>query len=256
MNNAVFIAWRSSEVNPGRWGPVARVDRDGGVYRFVYTRGAQTLPGFQPFVGMRDLNEVYESDELFPLLANRVFGKSRPEYEAFLSWSGFDPRNAPDPLVLLGVTEGRRQTDSVEVFPCPQPDASGCYLNKFFLHGVSRRPPEAIKRISRLLPDEPLKPAPEPTNEHDPHAVAVYAKRWLRRAIKIGYVPRYLAQDVAELRNKCGSEAIELKVERVNPSAPFEQRVLCRMNACWPNGFRPCSKEEFQPIVDVQVSIA
>lgn len=248
MSNPVFIAWRSGEPNEGRWGPVARVDHGPRGYQFVYTKGAQTLPGFQPFVGMSDLNAVYESDELFPLLANRVLTKSRPEYEAYLTWGGFDPSNPPDPLALLAVTEGRRQTDSVEVFPCPQPDADGCYLNKFFLHGVRWMPAAAQERIAQLKSGEALGLMLDILNPHDPYAVAVRTSDPIGR-LMIGYVPRYLAQDAWRLCAQCQPDFIELRVERVNVGAPLQQRVLCRMNACWPDGFRPCSREEFEPIV-------
>jgi len=248
MTNSVFIAWRSGDDTAGRWGPVARVAQGPYGYRFVYTKGARALPDFQPFVGMSDLNAVYESDELFPLLANRVLSKSRPEYEAYLTWGGFDPSNPPDPLALLAVTEGRRQTDSVEVFACPQPDADGCYVNKFFLHGVRWMLPAAQERIAQLKTGEQLELRPEPTNEHDPHAVAVFSLQ-TADAIKIGYVPRYLAQDAKELYEKCEPGFVQLNVERLNAGAPLQQRVLCRMHARWPNDFRPCSREEFQPIV-------
>ncbi len=250
MTNSVFIAWRSGDETAGRWGPVARVDRGPRGYRFVYTRGAATLEGFQPFVGMTELNTVYESDDLFPLLANRILAKSRPEYEAYLTWGGFDPSNPPDPLALLAVTEGRRQTDSVEVFACPQPDADGCYVNKFFLHGVRWMPPAAQERIGLLKPGEALALLPDIQNTHDQYAVAVRTCDRIGRFV-IGYVPRYLAQDVWQLFGGCGPNVVELRVEHVNPAAPLQQRLLCRMHACWPNGFQPCSREEFQPIVSV-----
>lgn len=248
MTNSVFIAWRSGDETSGRWGPVARVDHGPRGYRFVYTKGARTLPDFQPFVGMPDLELVYESDELFPLLANRVLSKSRPEYEAYLTWGGFDPSKKPDPLALLAVTEGRRQTDSVEVFPCPQPDADGCYLNKFFLHGVRWMPPAAQERIACLQTGEKLGLMLDVLNPHDPHAVAVRTTDSIGRLL-VGYVPRYLAYDVWELCAQCQPDFIDVQVERVNAGAPLQQRLLCRMNACWPKDFRPCSGEEFQPIV-------
>lgn len=252
MTNSVFIAWRSGDEGNGRWGPVARVDRDGGVYRFAYTKGAQKLPGFQPFVEMPDLQTLYESEALFPLLANRVLARSRPEYEAYLTWGGFDPNNPPEPLALLAVTEGRRQTDSIEVFPCPQPDADGCYLNRFFLHGVRWMPSAAHERIARLQPGEKLGLMLDMLNPHDPHAVAVRTCDPIGRFM-IGYVPRYLAYDVWSLCAQCQPDSVDLQVERVNSGAPLQQRVLCRMNACWPEDFRPCSREEFQPIVQASL---
>lgn len=248
MTNSVFIAWRSGDESAGEWGPVARVDHGPRGYRFAYTKGARSLPDFQPFVGMPDLDAVYESDDLFPLLANRLLTKSRPEYEAYLTWGGFDPNNPPDPLALLAVTEGRRQTDSVEVFPCPQPDADGCYLNKFFLHGVRWMPVAAQERIVRLQPGEKLGLMLDMQNPYDPNAVAVRTTDVIGRLL-IGYVPRYLASDVWTLFAGCEPDFIDLTVERVNAGAPLQQRVLCRMSACWPDDFLPCSREEFQPIV-------
>jgi hypothetical protein len=119
--NALFVAWRSGSPAQSGWGPVGRLEHDGQLFRFFYTRGARR-PGFRPFPQMENLDRIYESEELFPLFANRLLPNSRPEYEACLQWSGFDPKHPPDPIVILGVTEGIRQTDAIEVFPCPVPD--------------------------------------------------------------------------------------------------------------------------------------
>jgi HIRAN domain len=243
--NALFVAWRSGDSNNGKWGPVGRLDRDGQTYRFCYTRGARTLQGFQPFPEMKDLEQVYESEELFPLFSNRLLSPSRPEYEAFLTWSGFDPNNPPDPIAILAVTEGRRQTDSIEVFPCPIPDEQGCYLNKFFLHGVRWMPPAAIERMGRLKADEPLFMMWDAQNAHDPYAVAL---RTVEERTMIGYVPRYLAEDVWKLMQGCDVQGINLFAQKVNKDAPAQLRVLCRMHACWPEGFEPCKGEAFLPI--------
>ncbi len=153
VSQSLFVAWHCP--SHGRWEPVGRLDGDAGGYRFQYTRGARRLEGFAPFPGMPDLEAVYESDELFPLFANRLLASSRPEYEAFLAWGGFDPNNPPNPIAVLGVTGGRRATDSLEVFPCPQPDADGCYVNKFFLHGVRGMPSPVLDRIHRLCRGSP-----------------------------------------------------------------------------------------------------
>lgn len=226
------------------WRPIGRLEHDGSLYRFWYTEGARK-PGFRPFAQMERLDQVYESEELFPILANRLLSKSRPEYEAFLRWSGFDSDNPPDPIMILGVTEGIRQTDAVEVFPCPARDATGGYLNKFFLHGIRWLPDAAIERIGKLNDGEHLKLMLDLQNEFDPQAVAV---RTETERMQIGYVPRYLAYDVYQLIQHCEVFLIELSVARVNRDAPLQNRVLCRMRACWPEGFQPCSGEDFAPI--------
>lgn len=226
------------------WRPVGRLEHDGNLYRFWYTHGARKV-GFRPFAQMEQLDQVYESEELFPLFANRLLSESRPEYEAFMRWGDFDLDNPPDPIVVLGVTEGIRQTDAVELFPCPVPDAQRCYVNKFFLHGIRWLPDVVLQRIGRLDVDEPLKLMPDVQNAHDPYAVAV---RTESERMLIGYVPRYLAHDVWHLVQRCEMDFIELFVGRVNKDAPLQNRVLCRMHACWPDEFQPCSSEDFAPI--------
>lgn len=246
--NTLFVASRGGVEPDIRWGPVGRLEHLGDRYRFVYTRGARSLEGFHPLPGMPDLDQVYESAELFPVFANRLLARSRPEYEAFLTWGGFDPDNPPDPIMILGVTEGRRATDALELFPCPQPDGYGGYINKFFLHGVQRMPPESLRRIGSLQRGEELALRAEPKNKFDSNAVAVFASG-PGGAVRIGYVPRYLAADVHKLGGACPIDTMGLVVERLNNDAPLQQRVLCRMDGCWPENFCPCSEEDYQPIV-------
>jgi hypothetical protein len=194
---------------------------------------------------MDDLGQVYRSEMLFPIFANRLLSPSRPEYEAFLRWGGFDVSNPPDPIAVLGITEGIRQTDFVEVFPCPVPDVQGWYNNKFFLHGVRWVPPIAIELISQLQANTRLALVTEPLNLADRNAVAVFANDG---PTKIGYVPRYLAHDVRKLLEACSPEWVEMIVQQVNLDAPLQQRVLCRLRACWPDGFQPCNGDAFLPI--------
>lgn len=241
--NALFVAWRPDKASSG-WRPVGRLIHEDGLYRYCYTQGARQ-PDFRPFSGMDDLEQVYESEELFPLFANRLLPKSRPEYDAFLRWSGFDPSNPPDPIVVLGVTEGIRQTDAVEVFPCPKPDVDDCYLNKFFLHGIRWVGVSAEQRIATLKPGDLLRLLLDIQNPSDPNAVAV---RTESPSELIGYVPRYLARDVWHLMQSCEIGFIQLFVDRVNLDAPMQNRLLCKMQACWPDEFEPCSGKEFVPI--------
>ena len=241
--NALFVAWRPSSPHEG-WRPIGRLEHDGELYRFFYTHGAKK-PGFRPFTQMEKLDQVYESENLFPVFANRLLSKSRPEYDDFLRWGGFDVSSHPDPIVILGVTEGLRQTDALEVFPCPKPDGAGCYFNKFFLHGIRWLPDVALHRIARLQVGERLKLMLDVQNDHDENAVAVRTE--VDRML-IGHFPRYLAHDVWQLVERCNVDFIQLSVERVNTDAPLQNRVLCRMHACWPEGFLPCSGADFEPI--------
>ena len=79
---ALFIAWQDSKTRS--WSPVGRLTRESGLYHFVYTRGAEKVSNFRPFGRMQDLHKVYQSKELFPIFANRILAKSRPEYQDYL----------------------------------------------------------------------------------------------------------------------------------------------------------------------------
>ncbi len=249
MNKTVFIAWRGGSSERGEWSPVARLEHANGEYRFVYTQGARMLSGFHPFPGMPDLEAVYRSRALFPMLTNRLLSRSRPEYEAWLTWGGFDPKDPPEPLAVLGVTEGIRQTDALEVFARPLPDAQGNYTTRFFLHGLRHASPQAHERLSTLQADNTLRVELEGDNARDPRAVAVLDDGAQR--LRLGYVPRYLARDVRALVVHGGAESIDLRVARINPGAPLQMRVLCALAAPWPRAFEPCAGAEFQPIAGV-----
>lgn len=250
MNRVVYIAWRvGSPDERGDWSPVARLEHADGEYCFVYTDGARTLKGFHPFPGMTDLQGVYRSRALLPMMSNRLLSRSRPEFRAWLAWSDFDPDNPPDPLAILGVTEGIRQTDALEVFPKPEPDAKGRYRTRFFVHGLRYASPDALRRLASLAGGAPLRVELEDDNPHDPHAVAVLDDRD-GQSQRLGYVPRYLARDVRTLAVQTDVDAITLTVVRVNPDAPLQMRLLCQLTAPWPAGFAPCAGDEFRPLVD------
>ena len=247
MKAALYVAWRSSDDVNGQWGPVGRLEHADGAYVFSYTKGAERLPGFRPLVGMPDLSATYRSDELFPVFANRLLTRSRRDYDAYLRWSGFDPNVPPDAISLLGVTEGRRETDALEVFPCPRPDSEGIRLNKFFVHGVRQMPEDANSRFPCLEVGEELGLLPETTNGRSQDAMAVQAIIGNERRL-IGYLPRYLANDVRALLRDGPPDVVIVTVERVNLDAPLRHRLLCRLRSSWPDGSRPCSDERFDLI--------
>ena len=242
--NSLFVAIRSESNGLVQWAPVGRLEFDGEVYSFFYTRGVEKIVGFRPFDGMPDLVSRYESNELFPVFFNRLMPKRRAEYKAFLGWSGFSIE--PDPIALLAVTEGIRQTDAIELFAPPCQNADGFLSSKFFLHGLSRMTDQAEQRVERLVPNEPLRLVLEPENAFDSYAIGLYCVEV--NGVKLGYAPRYLARDLNRIITQCGQEKVWVTVEKLNSDAPLQQRLLCRIKACWPTGFVPCSDQEFSPI--------
>ncbi len=239
--NVLYLAWQDRQNR--KWLPVGKLSYDGAIYRFVYTKGAKESPNFMPFGRMVDLNSTYKSEELFPLFSNRIISKKRPEYTHILKW--LDLReDETDPLVLLAKTEGIRETDTLTVFPCPEPDDEGKYRASFFSHGLSHLSDTTIDRVKSLRPGERLYLMPDPQNQYDLLAIAL---RTDDPKTIVGYCPRYISADFLKLL-KDDPGAVIVQVKKLNVEAPAQWRLLCSLVARWPRNFSPCSDEVYEEL--------
>ncbi|CAN5480422.1 HIRAN domain-containing protein [soil metagenome] len=249
--NTLFVAWRSPSTQS--WYTIGRLTFEAGVYRFAYTQGArdaQQRGGFTPLASFPQLEQIYESETLFPLFSNRLPSPSRPDYAEFIEWMSV-PQDADDPVALLARSGGERATDQLEVYPRPELEADGLYHIHFFAHGLRYFPQASRERAERLTPGEQLRLMHDLQNEHDPNALLLRTAQQTPGDIHlVGYCPRYLAPDVLRLlRADTGSE-LQVAVERVNPPpAPVQFRLLCNMTLRWPDSeFQPFSSPAHQPI--------
>jgi hypothetical protein len=242
--STLYLAWRQPDQ---RWWPIGRLSYDGAEYVFAYTKGARAAlaGGFRSLPSFPDLDETYYSKDLFPLFANRLPPRTRPDYDDFVEW--LDLRSGEqDPIVMLARSGGQRETDMFEVFPPPLHDSGHNYKSAFFVHGLRHRGPEAEQAAGRLAPGDPLVLQPDPHNPHDPKALRVLTTV---TGIHLGFVPRYLCDDVHALQAASGSEGVAVRVRRINaPPAPAQFRVLCEMSAPWPHGFQALAHPDFEPI--------
>jgi hypothetical protein len=240
--NAVYVAWQDPKNRT--WYPVGRLTSQRNEYRFVYTKGALKSKRFIPFGRMTDKNVVYKSNELFPLFANRILSKSRPEYKRFLQWLAVDDHE-DDPIALLARTGGIRETDTLMVFPAPVPTRSNQYHVRFFVQGLRYLPEEALRAVEGLARRTPLFMMPDPQNIHDSTAVAL---RTDEPRIMVGYCPRYLGPDFLHVLRATDPRKVRVLVEQVNPDAPIQLRLLCSLKAPWPQDFEPCADELYEPL--------
>jgi hypothetical protein len=239
----LYLAWQEPENR--RWYPVGCLTiGDGPVYRFAYTKGAEAAAErFVPFGRMNDLNAAYESPELFPLFANRLLPKSRPEYKDYLKWLNIE-EGEDTSFVILSITEGVRGTDSLEIFPCPEPTPAGKYEVRFLNHGLRHLPPYSVGRVNELSPGEELFLMHDMQNPVDTYALAMRTKD---PTTIIGFCPRYLTKDLHVLLGKNPS-GVKVTVEKVNPDAPIRLRLVCKVISDWPQGFEPCSDDLYKPL--------
>jgi len=224
------------------WSPVGKLTKEDGEYFFVYTKGAAKLPGFRPFGRMTQLDGRYRSHALFPLFANRVLPKNRPEYHEYISWLALDgiERSEFDELARTG---GRRATDAIELIPCPEPTASGEYETYFFCRGLRHLAEGSRDRVNDLKAGAPLYLMRDVQNAIDASALLL---RTGEPVSIVGYTPAYFSSEFAAILDANGPGALSVSVERVNQEAPMQYRILCRLVTRWPDNFAPFSSEAFQ----------
>jgi hypothetical protein len=238
----LYIAWR--DALEMKWYPVGRLQSDGASFTFCYTRGAREADRFVLFGQMDDLDGVYTSDVLFPIFENRIMATKRPEFDTFINWLGLQHIDY-DPVEVLALTEGRRGTDSIEVFPCPEKSRDGVYRMAFFIHGIRHLHEAHIDALEELKPGDSLALLLDPQNRYDKNAVMLRTDDPIRF---VGYCPRYLTVDLHELLGKTDPQLVRVSVERINFDAPLQYKMMCKIVAPWPEGFIPCSHPHFSPI--------
>ena len=241
----LFLAWQDTE-QTRRWFPIGRLDADvkKSNYNFQYVRGAELAhdeAGLEPLDAFPDFTEVYRSSELFPLFKNRVVTPERTDFAEYLRQLDLEP-NA-NPLEILEVTGGTRQTDSLEVFPKIHRTSKGGFQCKFLLHGWRHVNQAAQDRLAILQAGDRLVVAIELNNPVSGLALQLETPDYHM----IGWTPRYLVNDLVKAIAESPGR-VSAKLLQTNPApAPARQRYLICLQGHWPENYEPMSGEEYQP---------
>jgi hypothetical protein len=220
------------------------IDTHGG-YELAYIAAVKEAAehGFLPLLSFPELNSVYRSRELFPLLRNRILQPSRPDYGEYLHQLGLDADSA-EPLTVLGRSGGRRATDKLELFGVPTTTDDGRLRTMVFARGV-QHVGGAEEAIDSLKPGAKLGVVADVTNPMNPKAMKVR-----HGAACLGYLPDYL---VTEL--ECRPEDIEVVVSRVNaPPASLHHRLL--LEVTFPQEPRPFTGPRYRPLASDASQVA
>ncbi len=243
--STLFVAWQSPA--PTRaWFPIGRLDAENNdSFLFRYTRGAldaQKESGFEPLVSFPKFEDRYESNELFPIFKNRVLDPGRKDFAEYLGWLDLDPAHA-DPIEILGLTGGERQTDSLEVFPKIIKLADRSFSCRFFLHGLRHVSEPAREKANNLAAGSELRIAVELNN---PTGLAIQLQT--DDCYMIGWAPRYLVRDLIDVINV--HPDVSASVVRVNEyGAPLARRILVELKGRLSADHEPMSGGQFELIV-------
>ena len=243
--STLFVAWQAP--GPKRaWFPIGRLDvPDEHHYLFRYTRGAEDAhaqAGFEPLISFPKFDARYESSDLFPVFKNRVLDSSRKDFAEYLGWLNLDPAHA-DPIEILAITGGERQTDSLEVFPKIVMRDDRSFSCRFFLHGLRHVSEPARDRANHLAAGTPLQIAVELNN---PTGLAIQLQT--ADCYMIGWAPRYLVRDLIDVINV--HPEVSAAVMQVNaPGAPLARRILIELKGKLPADHEPMTGGQFELIV-------
>jgi hypothetical protein len=153
-------------------------------------------------------------------------------------------------MVLLARSEGKRETDSFTVFPCPEADEEGKYELHFLAHGLRYLPKAAIAKLERFQVGDKLWLAHEFQNEYDTRALTLNTSDHYI----VGYCPRYLLSYVFDVLMK-SPQLVDVRVEKINHSpTPLQFRLLCKITYSTLDGMQPFSQEEYQPIQSKKIA--
>ena len=247
-HRTLYLAWQDRFATRA-WYPIGRLDVNEIIHEFSYTRGAltaQAQAGFQALPSFPDLKRRYKSDELFSFFRNRLLGSSRQDFAGYLDWLGMSEGQF-DPLEVLAVTGGERQTDNFEVFSKIKKESTGHFKCRFFLHGQRHVHESARQRIESFRVHEPLRICLEYNNPATSRAVQLQTEDY----VMIGWAPRYLVGDLAEAALASGD--LGAKIVKVNTGrVPANMRVLIELVGRLPPNYEPMVTDEFR-LIDGQV---
>lgn len=237
----LFLAWQAPDSRA--WYPVGRLDANTSHPDFIfqYTHGALTAQrdGFHTISAFPELHRRYESTELFPLFQNRIIAHRRG-FAEYVQSLDMDVNNV-DPLDILAITGGERQTDSFEVFPKLVKNPQNSFHCRFFLHGIRYCASTARNRALSLQPGEELRISIELNNPATTLALQLSTQDYEF----VGWSPRYLVNDLL----KATSEYSQLKAKVIRNNnevgTPMNRTVLIELSGVLPTDYEPMSSEDF-----------
>lgn len=238
----LVVAWQHPEERSIE--PVGFLTHDDHGYRFAYIRNALRVKDFRPLMGFEKLDASYQSEDLFPLFAQRAMDPRRPDYQRYVERLGLD--GEPTPWEQIARSQGHREGDTIQLFPEPVTDGDEVRC-LFLVHGIRHAHKGAKilngtrvevtraqveEALENLRPGDELSIVPEPGNPKNPQAIVVMGAP----LVPVGWIPDLMVEDLHRLMKRA---RVTVTAEHINGSdAPGHLRLLARLQAAPAPGFR------------------
>lgn len=166
---------------------------------------------FTSYPGFPNFETEYKSEILFPNISGRLPNKKRDDYIEILNY--YDLENNSEDFEILKHTKGRLITDNFEFVP-------EFDKNKIeFEVAGTRYSKDLIKNQNKIKNDSILKLELEDYNNEPAVKILTNVDN---KFIKLGYVPRYYAKDVAALLKDNVNYSAMIKKIRFDSQNPDE----------------------------------
>lgn len=239
------VAWQHPDERSVR--PVGLLHYDGQTHEFFYLRTVNEVHDFRPFLNFPDLTRIYRSTDLFPMFSQRVMSPRRPDYTHYLQQ--LDLTHSATPWEQLARTEGKLASDTIQLIPEPEVDATGRTQSQFLVAGIRRQIKDEHQRnltLSQLKKGDKLQLVDELDNSVNPRAILVST----RSQVTLGWVPDILIDYVHDVR---GDGPFSVEVTHVNgPDAPSHMRLLALLEGQLKPGYRPFAGPHWQPYSEIR----
>lgn len=247
----LLVLWRHPETR--RFVPIGRFSRTESGFRFVYTRAAAGISGFRTLPGLRNLDQVYVSNDIPAVFAQRVMGSGRVDFSSYLLQLGLDPESA-GPWEQIAASGGVREGDTLQFIDFPTV-TDGRAKARFYINGIRHvagsqlrfrgsthtvTDRELDRALGRLEPGDRVSFELEEGNDEDGRATLVTSG-----GVPLGWVPRPLSASIALLR--ANSPLTASVFRNGGPDAPVHRRLVLNLDAAAPNGFKFDPDGEWEP---------
>lgn len=194
MRKEMWLIWKQPESR--RRYKIGILDYDNSKYTFRYVdpelKEAAKV-GFKYFPGFENIQQIYESSEMFANIETRLPNTSRADYLEILNLYNLEVNSSK--MEILKATKGRLLTDNYEFVP-----AFDSNKVEFDVAGTRHCPD--VKKCQNLLKiNDKLTLELEQNNEFDSYAIKVIFTKNGNK-YHLGYVPRYYSSYLAELLEK------------------------------------------------------
>ncbi len=236
--------------------PIGRFSRTANGYSFVYTQAAAEMRDFRPLLGLADLHQRYDSQQIPAVFSQRVMSPSRPDYGEYLAMLGLSDQEQVTPWEQIVHSGGSRVGDTLQFMRVPvvrDGRAVACFLANGVRHipdGPLRLPGREV-RVTREQQEAALEKLrvgdlvllePEHGNSADENAILLTFE-----GIPLGWVPRALS---SSLRTLVEGGAYHATVRRVGPpGTPHHLRLVLNLDVQVPGGFSFDPEGRWVPLI-------